>query len=224
MLKPKKKITKKEIRRDPFLESIDKAQAHISESRTTYMKVALGLIAVLIGYNVITEKRSQKNLDANAALGKAMVALDRGDVNNAQFQLETVITEFNGTPSAELAGYHLGKLKYEAGDHTGAEIFLSQFLKDQTVDIMVSAAALMLADISVQDGDTNTALSFLDNGILKSKDLHTHRMIELEKAKLILAQGDNEAARTIATDILSKKNVTAIQKQAAEEILGKIPG
>ena len=106
MLKPKKKITKKEIRRDPFLESIDKAQAHISESRTTYMKVALGLIAVLIGYNVITEKRSQKNLDANAALGKAMVALDRGDVNNAQFQLETVITEFNGTAGAELAGYH----------------------------------------------------------------------------------------------------------------------
>ena len=224
MLKPKKKITKKEIRRDPFLESIDKAQAHISESRTTYMKVALGLIAVLIGYNVITEKRSQKNLDANAALGKAMVALDRGDVNNAQFQLETVITEFNGTPGAELAGYHLGKLKYEESDLTGAKIYLSQFLKDQTVDIMVSAAALMLADISVQDGDTNTALSFLDNGILKSKDVHTHRMIELEKAKLILAQGDNEAARTIATDILSEKNVTAVQKQAAEEILGKIPG
>ena len=224
MLKPKKKITKKEIRRDPFLESIDKAQAHISESRTTYMKVALGLIAVLIGYNVITEKRSQKNLDANAALGKAMVALDRRDVNNAQFQLETVITEFNGTPGAELAGYHLGKLKYEAGDHTGAKIYLSQFLKDQTVDIMVSAAALMMADISVQDGDTNTALSFLENGILKSRDVHTHRMIELEKAKLILAQGDNEAAYTIATDILSKKNVTAIQKQAAEEILGKIPG
>jgi hypothetical protein len=49
-------------------------------------------------------------------------------------------------------------------------------------------------------------------------------MMELEKAKLILAQGDLEGARTIATDILAEKNVTSIQKQTAEEILGKITG
>tara|TARA_B100000029_G_scaffold177949_1_gene175321 strand:- start:2288 stop:2962 length:675 start_codon:yes stop_codon:yes gene_type:complete len=224
MLKPTKKITKKEIQRDPFLESVDKAQAHLQEQRSMYMKIAIGLIAVLIGYNVISEKQTQQDTEANSLLGQAMVALDRGDESNAQFQLETIITEYNGTHSAEVAGYHLGKMKYEAGDFTSAEIYLSQFIRDNAVDLMMSSAAYMLADIAVQDGDTNSALSFLDKGVQKSTDVHTSRMMELEKAKLILAQGDLEGARTIATDILAEKNVTSIQKQTAEEILGKIPG
>ena len=58
MLKPKKRITKKEIQRDPFLESINKAQNHLQDRRSNYMKIALGLIVVLIGYNIISEKKA----------------------------------------------------------------------------------------------------------------------------------------------------------------------
>ncbi|MBT7514911.1 MAG: hypothetical protein HN655_03515, partial [Candidatus Marinimicrobia bacterium] len=100
MLKPTKKITKKEIQHDPFLESIDKAQSHLKEKRDLYMKLAIGFIVVLLGFNFITNKQSQNDIKANKALGQAMVALDRGDFSNAQFQLETISTEFNGTRSA----------------------------------------------------------------------------------------------------------------------------
>jgi predicted negative regulator of RcsB-dependent stress response len=118
----------------------------------------------------------------------------------------------------------LGKIKYESGDNIGAEIHLSQYLRDQPVDIMVSSTALMLADISLQAGNTKEAISFLDKGIKKSKDSHTRRMIKLEKAKLILSQGDIERARAITDGILSNKDVTVIEKQVAEELLGRIPG
>jgi len=224
MLKPKRVITKKEIQRDPFLEAIDKTQAHLQEKRSNYMKMALGLIVVLIGYNIISEKKSQSNFDASTALGQAMVALDRGELENAQFQLETVINEFSGSESAEIAGYHLGKMKYESGDNNGAEIYLSQFLRNEPVDVMVSSAALMLADIFFESGNNQEAIRFLDIGIKKSKDNHTRRIITLEKAKLILLQGDFERARTITDGILSNKDVTIVEKQIAEELLGRIPG
>ena len=224
MLKPKKTITKKEIQRDPFLESINKTQAHLQEKRSYYMKMALGLIVVLIAYNIISEQKSQSNFDASTALGQAMVALDRGDLENAQFQLETVISEFSGSESAKIAGYHLGKMKYESGDNNGAEIYLSQFLRDEPVDVMVSSAALMLADISLEDGNNQETIRFLDIGIKKSNDNHTRRIITLEKAKLILLQGDFERARTITDGILSNKDVTVVEKQIAEELLGRIPG
>ena len=224
MLKPKRVITKKEIQRDPFLEAIDKTQAHLQEKRSNYMKMALGLIVVLIGYNIISEKKSQSNFDASTALGQAMVALDRGELENAQFQLETVINEFSGSESAEIAGYHLGKMKYESGDNNGAEIYLSQFLRNEPVDVMVSSAALMLADISLEDGNNQETIRFLDIGIKKSNDNHTRRIITLEKAKLILLQGDFERARTITDGILSNKDVTVVEKQIAEELLGRIPG
>ena len=76
MLKPKKKITRKEIQRDPFLESVDQTQAHLEENRSLYMKAAIGLIIVLLGYNVMNENSAQRKMDASAALGQALVALD----------------------------------------------------------------------------------------------------------------------------------------------------
>ena len=81
MLKPKKNITRKEIQRDPFLESVDQAQAHLEENRSLYMKAAIGLIIVLLGYNIMNEKSTQHKLDASAALGQALVAIDSGDVS-----------------------------------------------------------------------------------------------------------------------------------------------
>ena len=48
MLRPKKKITRKEIQRDPFLESVDQAQAHLEDNRSLYLKIGIGLIAVLL--------------------------------------------------------------------------------------------------------------------------------------------------------------------------------
>ena len=224
MLKPKKNITRKEIQRDPFLESVDQAQAHLEENRSLYMKAAIGLIIVLLGYNIMKENSAQRKLDASAALGQALVALDRGDVSNAQFQLETVLNEFKGTPSSSVAGYYLGKMRYESGDVTQAEQYLTVFFNDKPVDIMVSSAALMLSDIDAQGNDMNGAVSYLDQGIKKSRDAHTTRMLELSKARLFLKQGNLEGARGIVDGLLAKKDLSSDQKQAAEEIIGNIVG
>ena len=224
MLKPKKNITRKEIQRDPFLESVDQAQAHLEENRSLYMKAAIGLIIVLLGYNIMNEKSTQHKLDASAALGQALVALDRGDASNAQFQLETVLNEFKGTPSSSLASYYLGKMRYESGDVTKAEQYLTEYFNDKPVDIMVSSAALMLSDIDAQGNNMNGAVSYLDQGIKKSRDAHTSRMLELNKARLFLKLGNFEGARSIVDELLAKKDLSSDQKQAAEEIIGNIVG
>jgi hypothetical protein len=89
---------------------------------------------------------------------------------------------------------------------------------------MLPSAAIMLSDISMQENNTKEAISFLDIGINKSKDTYTRRIIILEKANLLLSDGDIEGARTITDAVLSAKDVTLIEKQVAEEILGRIPG
>ena len=224
MLKPKKKITRKDIQRDPFLESVAQTQAHLEENRSLYMKAAIGLIIVLLGYNIMTEKNTQHKIDASTALGQALVALDRGDVTNAQFQLETVLNEFEGTSSSSVAGYYLGKMKYESGDATQAEQYLTVFFNDKPVDILASSAALMLSDIEAQRNDMNGAVSYLDQGRKKSRDAHTYRMLELSKAHLYLKQGDLEGARIIVDGLLTEKDLSSDQKQVTEEIIGNIVG
>ena len=89
---------------------------------------------------------------------------------------------------------------------------------------MVSSAALMLSDIDAQGNDMNGAVSYLDQGIKKSRDAHTSRMLELSKARLFLKQGNFDGARGIVDGLLAKKDLSSDQKQAAEEIIGNIVG
>ena len=42
MLKPKKKITRKEIKRDPFLETIDKLENSFEKNKKTFFKYCIG--------------------------------------------------------------------------------------------------------------------------------------------------------------------------------------
>jgi len=65
MLKPQRKITRKEIKRDPFLETIDKIEYNFEQNRKTYLYIALGLIAVIISVNVLLNKQGQKDIDSN---------------------------------------------------------------------------------------------------------------------------------------------------------------
>ena len=48
MLKPKKAITKKEIQKDPLLETIDQFQAKVEKNKRLYINIVLGLIAVVL--------------------------------------------------------------------------------------------------------------------------------------------------------------------------------
>ena len=102
MLKPQRKITRKEIKRDPFLETIDKIEYNFEQNKKTYLNIALGLIAVIISVNVLLNKQGQKDIDSNSALGIALVAFDNQDYENAKFQFETIVSDFSGTNSSNI--------------------------------------------------------------------------------------------------------------------------
>ena len=224
MLKPKKKITSKEIQRDPFLETIDKAQAHLEQSRSSYVKIGIGIIVVIIAFNIYSDKNSQNNSSADASLGRALVALSLDDTENAKFQFETIINEFSSTKSAKLAKYYLGKMKYDSGDYFEAQIDLGEFINSKAIDLLMPSAYLMLADISLQNDKIDDALDLLLEGKNSSENIHNQRMIELEIVRINIMQGESGNSQTILEDMLSSKNVTSSEKQIAEELLGKISG
>ena len=62
MLKPKRKITKKEIKRDPFLETIDKLENSFEQNKKTFLNIILVLIAGIFIINFLLKKQDQKNI------------------------------------------------------------------------------------------------------------------------------------------------------------------
>jgi len=224
MLKPRKKITQKEIQRDPFLESVDKAQAHLEDHRSNYLKGAVAVIIILLGYNILNEKNVIHGSDSSAALGQALIALDRSDMSNAEFQLESVLNDYEGTEGSSVAGYYLGKIKYEAEDYTGADKYLRHFIKDDPVDLLFSSAILMLAHIEAEGNDFNAAIAFLDKGLKYDKQKHKQVMLKLAKAEFVFENGDPLTARQIVEGVLAEEKLSSTQKQDAELVMGKIVG
>ena len=137
MLKPQRKITRKEIKRDPFLETIDKIEYNFEQNKKTYLYIALGLIAVIIGVNGLLNKQVQKDIDSNSALGMALVAFDNEDYENAKFQFESILSDFSGTNSFNIANYYLGKISFENNELIIAESYLNEYLNDSEPDMLI---------------------------------------------------------------------------------------
>ncbi len=222
MLRPKKKITKRDIERDPFLDSVDKAQSHFEQNRSSYMKGALLVTSGLLAFNLISNRQGQLDVDSSASLGQALITLGTEDVTTAKFQLETVINDYENTPSASIAAYYLGKMNFDSGMKEESKTYLKKYIDDEPSGFLTASATIMLADVLSSEEKLDEALNLMDNAIRKCDSKKDLRMLKIRKAQIELNRGNDEAARILINDVLSDENITAWNKQVAQEIIGKI--
>tara|TARA_B110000858_G_scaffold78792_1_gene91320 strand:+ start:2510 stop:3184 length:675 start_codon:yes stop_codon:yes gene_type:complete len=222
MLKPKKNITQKEIQRDPFLETVDQAQAHFEDNKSFYAKIITGALVALLGFFILNKKNSEHNINASVSLGQALVALEQSDLSNAKFQLETVIDDYSGTPSSINANYFLGKIYFDEGDYPKSKKLISTFYKKSSNDMMLTASAQLLAEIEVQNSNNPGAIEILKKAIRSTALESQKNALSLSQAKIFISIGDDKKALANIDLLLASSTISSAQKQAAEELLGKI--
>ena len=222
MLKPKKNIAKKEIQRDPFLESVDKAQAHLESNKKKYTNIGLAVLAVLVGYNVLSNKQTSTSAKASAELGIAMTSLDKGDTTTAEFQLETIYNNYSGTQSAVDAGYFSGKINYDKNKYDLAKPQIANYIKNSENKFMFAPAILILSSIARFEGNNDKALKYINEGIEKCSLNNEINLLKIHKANILIDIGDRTAARSIIDQILEEEDISIVNKQLAEKILGKL--
>ena len=222
MLRPKKKITKREIKRDPFLETVDQAQAHIEKNRSKYLQMGIGIVALLIGFNVISNNSNIRKSEASSSLGDALLTLDLSDPTTAKFQLETVINEYKNTTSASLAEYYLGKMSYDDNDIVNAEKYLSSYLNNNPKGFLAPSASIILADIFVGKKDFERGFVLLNNCIKNTKSNKDLRQLKIRKAEYHSKNGQKSEAKLIIERLLLEEDLSTLNKQVSQEIMGKI--
>ena len=220
MLKPQRKITRKEIKRDPFLETIDKIEYNFEQNKKTYLNIALGLIAVIISVNVLLNKHSQKDIDSNSALGIALVAFDNEDYENAKFQFETILSDFSGTNSSNIANYYLGKISFENNGLIKAESYLNEYLNNSEPDILIPGTIKILSNIALKNNEFDKAIKLLDRGLRLGLDNNISNEFKLLKVSILIEQDKVEIAQNILNEILLEKKLPIYLKQRSEELIG----
>ena len=220
MLKPQRKITRKEIKRDPFLETIDKIEYNFEQNKKTYLNIALGLIAVIISVNVLLNKQGQKDIDSNSALGIALVAFDNQDYENAKFQFETILLDFSGTNSSNIANYYLGKISFENNGLIKAESYLNEYLNNSEPDILIPGTIKILSNIALKNNEFDKAIKLLDRGLRLGLDNNISNEFKLLKVSILIEQDKVEIAQNILNEILLEKKLPIHLKKRSEELIG----
>ncbi len=176
MLRPKKKITKKEIERDPILEKTIEIEQFIKH-HTKNISIAIGVIVIgiLVGLFMMKANK-QKTLDASGKLGIAQLSLQRGDIDDGILRLEELIEDFSGTESAGAAHIFIGQTYLEKGDYEMAEKYYSDYVKKYKDSLGKSAAYKALGVCSESKGNFDQAVDYFEKAV-KSADYKFQKQI-----------------------------------------------
>ncbi|MFP4547675.1 MAG: tetratricopeptide repeat protein [Fidelibacterota bacterium] len=221
MLKPKKKITKQEIERDPVLEKTVELEQFI---RRNAQKIGIGLGAValvIIATIFIIKANKQKAMDASGKLGLAQMALQKNDVDDATLRLEEVIEDFSGTESAAAAHLMLAQLYMEKGDYESARFYYSDYVDKFDNELGKSAAYKALGVIAESNENWEEAKNCYQKAVKTATYEFQKQMAQLGLAAVNLELKDFVSAREILQEVKADDPEFNINSKV-ELLMGKL--
>ena len=224
MLKPKRKISKQEIKKDPFLEFINNGQKWLQENKKIIYQVVFGVIAVILVVYFLSSNRTSSGTAGEALLGKAFLSQDMGDLENAKFQLQTLIDDYDGTKASIEAKYYLGKMSFENDELESASEYLNEYVKKGDNAILMTTAYKLLSEISLNNNNGEDAEKHLQKGTKFAENTVYHQEMSLLLANQLFENGKTSKAKKIVDDILKQENIRFSIKKTAEELQGRLGG
>ncbi len=224
MLKPKRKISKQEIKKDPFLEFINNVQGWFQEKKKIIYQITFGVMAVLAVIYFLSSNRINAGKEGEALLGNALLSQDIGDVENAKFQLQTLVDDYDGTKAGIEGKYYLGKSLFENSEIETASEYLNEYVKKGNNAILMTTAYKILAEIALKNTNSEEAEKYLQKGTKFAENTVYHHEMSLLLANQYFENGKVNKAKKIVEGILQQENILFSIKNTAEELQGRIEG
>ena len=134
-----------------------------------------------------------------------MVAFDNQDYENAKFQFETIVSDFSGTNSFNIANYYLGKISFENNELIIAESYLNEYLNNSEPDILIPGTIKILSNIALKNNEFDEAIKLLDRGLRLGLDNNISNEFKLLKVSVLIEQDKVEISQYILNEILLEK-------------------
>ena len=220
MLKPKEKFTKKEMKKDPLLETIKIVFEKYNEHKSMIFRAGIGIIALTVIIVFLFNRQVSRQKPADILLGNALVSMDTGDIENAQFQFGVLTNEHGNTRSGKTSQYYLGSIYFDKSDYDNAKTHLEQFINSTSENILLSSGHFMLSNIYKKESNQNKEEEHLELAVKFSSIPHNRHSLELALAELYVNRGTEEMAMEIVQKILNLENISSGNKKKAEELSG----
>ena len=220
MLKPKGNFTKKEMKKDPLLETINTVFEKYNEHKSMIFRAGIGIIALTIIIVFLFNRQGSQQKPADILLGNALVSMDTGDIENAQFQFELLTDDHGSTRSGKTSNYYLGSIYFDKSDYDNAKTYLERFINSASENILLSSGHFMLSNIYKRESNQDKEEEHLELAVKFSSIPHNRHSLELALAELYVDKGTEEMAMEIVQKILNLENISSGNKKKAEELSG----
>lgn len=220
MLKPNRKILKKEIKKDPFLETVEKFENGFKDNRKTIVNVSFFFVAIAVIGSIYVNNQNEIELDSISAFGAALVAYSNSDYENAKFQFESISSNYKGTESEIFSNYYLGRIAYDSGKYNEAKFLLNDFLDNTEKTTFVCGAIKQLVEISFNENDFSNSLDIIAKA--KRFDINSVSKLELKILKIntLIKMDDLQGAKIEIEKVLNSKNIPSNIEQKINEFEG----
>ncbi|MDP7528782.1 MAG: tetratricopeptide repeat protein [Candidatus Marinimicrobia bacterium] len=157
MLKPKRKITIKEIKQDPLLETIFKGQQYFNENKRLITRIGGGILLVVTVLILFRSNRSSASTEADDILASAMSHYQAGNHSKAIADLDMLINQYSSTKSGETALYYLAHIQMDAGNDAEVWKYAESYARNGLSPSHRAGAYQMLGELNEKEGDYSGA-------------------------------------------------------------------
>ena len=205
MLKPKKKVTKQDLKEDKFVKFTLQAKTYIDENYQKLMRIALGVGAVIIILVFYYYNSQETAKEANSQLGIAEIEYKNGNLSKASERLEKLINEYDGTDSADKGLFLLANIYYQQKRYEDARIHFDRFVSAYSgSNILLASGYAGLAACEEVDSNFSEAANLYERAADLAPDFPESDNYYYMSALCYKRAGDLDKARSLFEQLASE--------------------
>jgi len=219
MLKPRKRITKQQIKEDKLVTFTAKASSFYTENSRTIMAVAGVLVVLAVAVGFFINSRAQAEKTATFDLTLAKIEIGQQNYDTAAEKLTKIIENYSGTRSAADALFFLGNVYLSQGNWEQARATFQRYLSDYGRDRQLAPAAtagIGLAD--EQEKEFQEAAQQYLQAADRYPQMYNAPQYLLDAGRCFGLAGDTARAREMFQSIIDRYPKSELKTQAEDEL------
>jgi TolA-binding protein len=220
MLKPKKRITKHDLKEDKFVRFTLQAKNYVDENYQKIIRIALGIGALIIILVFYYYNSHATDEEANSKLGIAEIEYANGNMPIAQERLLKLVNEYDGTDAADKGMFLLANIYYQQKMYENARNYFGKFVNAYSgSNILLASGYAGLAACEEVNANFASAAGLYEQAAKLAPDFPESDNYAYLAAICYKRAGETEKARVIFEQLASKPKTSERENDAETQLV-----
>ena len=204
MLKPKRKITRDQIKNDSFVETIFDIRSYVMDNSKLLSRIGGVFVVLLILVIFLGQSSKNNKQEAGFLLTQSNIYLDNGDSQNAKIILQELVDEYGNTESGRLGGYHLAQLYMKNNDKESALSLLLNYSKKGENPFLLTSANEAISSLYLENNDIRNAIKYQSVAVENSSTKKDGALSKLKLIELYIIDGSLDMSVNLLGELKSE--------------------